>query len=224
MPPPLTTNATAPPRRPPLLKPTATGPQTKNVRKPSWLLEPKIKRFDAPNLQPSSTLPTKASLGAVRTSDLSHPSTSGRRGSVQTPTEASASTPLSASAPAPGRSAILGPGPNVNAQHQGGAPQWAEPLSPTVQDMPRPPPASLADTDAFLSDLMPPEYVALSTVTHWTYICASLQNVGTNDVRFLIRLWGFVTEFYTPQRWCRNFASSSCPCSQAVYFGPSQVN
>ena len=183
MPPPLTTNATAPPRRPPLLKPRATGPQAKNVRKPSWLLEPKIKRFDAPNLQPSSTLPTKASLGAVRTSDLSQPSTSGRRGSVQTPTEASASTPLSASAPAPGRSAILGPGPNVNAQHQGGAPQWAEPLSPTVQDMPRPPPASLADTDAFLNDLMPPEYVALSTVAHWTYICVLLQNVGANDVR-----------------------------------------
>lgn len=182
MPPPLTTNATAPPRRPPLSKPTTTGPQAKAVRKPSWLLEPKIRRFDAPNLQPGSTLPTKASLGAVKTSDISQLPTSGRRGSIQTPTEASPSTPQSASASASGRSAILGPRLNVNAQHQSSAPQWGEPLTPTVQDMPRPPPASLAETDAFLNDLMPPEYVALSTVAHWTYICASLQNVGTNDV------------------------------------------
>jgi len=42
---------------------------------------------------------------------------------------------------------------------------------------------------------MPPEYVALSTVAHWAYICVSLQNVGANDVRFLILLCGFVTEF-----------------------------
>jgi hypothetical protein len=158
MPPPLTTNATAPPRRPPPSKPTAIGPQAKAIRKPTWLLEPKIKRFDAPNLKPGSSLPTKASLGVVRTSG---PSTSGRRGSVQTPTEASPSTPLSASAT---RSAILGPRPNVNVQHQSSAPQLAEPPTPTVQDMPRLPPASLAETDAFLNDLMPPEYVALFTV------------------------------------------------------------
>jgi hypothetical protein len=149
MPPPLTTSATEPLRRPPPSRPTATGSQPKAVRKPAWLLEPKIKRFDAPNLKPGSRLPTKASLGVVRTSEISQSSTSGRRDSIQTPT-----TPQSSSAPE--RSAILGQRPNVDTQHQDSPPSLDE-------DMPRLPPASLAETEAFLSGVMPPEYVSLPT-------------------------------------------------------------
>jgi hypothetical protein len=132
----------------------AAGSQPKAVRKPAWLLEPKIKRFDAPNLKPGSTLPTKASLGTVKTSDISQPSTSSRGDSIQTPTEAS--TPQSSSA--------LGPGPNVDTQFQDNAPPLAEVQSPIMQDMQPPlPPASSAETEAFLRNLMPPEYVALPT-------------------------------------------------------------
>jgi hypothetical protein len=160
MPPPLQANAAEHPRRPPLSKPAATGSQSKAVRKPNWFFEPKIKRFDAPNLKPGSTLPTKASLGTVRTSDLSQPSTSSRRGSIQTPTEVS--TPQSSSAPE--RSAFLGPGPNVDTQYPESPPQLAEVETPTMQDVPRLPPASSAETEAFLRNLMPPEYVALPNV------------------------------------------------------------
>lgn len=199
MPPPLQNNAAEPPRRPPPSKPTATGSQPKAVRKPTRFFEPKIKRFDAPNLKPGSTLPTKASLGIVRTSDLSQPSTSGRRGSIQTPTEAS--TPQSSSAPE--RSAFLGPGPNVDTQYLESPSQLAEVETPTMQDAPQLPPASEAETEAFLRDLMPPEYVALPTFVHWTQTCSPLQNVGTYDVRFLTRLCGLCHQVYIPQRWRR---------------------
>jgi hypothetical protein len=161
MPPPLQSNAAEPLKRPPPSKPTA-GSQSKAVRKPTRFFEPKIKRFDAPNLKPGSTLPTKASLGIVRTSDLSQPSTSARRGSIQTPTEAS--TPQSSSAPE--RSTFLGPGLNVDTQYQECTPHLAEVETPTIQDAPRLPPASEAETEAFLRDLMPPEYVALPTFVY----------------------------------------------------------
>jgi len=162
MPTQLTTNATGPPRWPPPSKPTTTGPQAKATRKPTWFLEPKIKRFDAPNLKPGSSLPTKASLGTMRTSDISEPSTSGRRGSIQTPTEASASRSSSTLE----QSAVLGPGLNVDAQHRDSSPRSAEAQTPMVQDAPRLPPASLAETEAFLGGIMPSEYVALPTFVH----------------------------------------------------------
>ncbi|KAI9512345.1 hypothetical protein F5148DRAFT_18559 [Russula earlei] len=132
---PLRTGAMGPPRMAP--PPRPTGSQPRAVRKPAWLLEPKIKRFDAPNLKPSSTLPTKASLGMVRTSDTSEPSTSGRRGSILSPT-----TPVSAA---------------VDAQHQGNAPELADGEIPIAQDVPQLPPASRAETEAFLSGIMPSE-------------------------------------------------------------------
>ena len=196
MPPPLQTNAAEPPRRPPPSKPTTTGSLSKAVRKPTRFFEPKIKRFDAPNLKPGSTLPTKASLGTVKTSDLSQPSTSGRRDSIQTPTEAS--TPQSSSAPE--RSAFLGPGPFDDTQYHESPPQLEEIETPTMQDAPRLPPASSVETDAFLRDLMPPEYVALPMFAHWTQMCSPHQNVGTHDVRFSIRLCGLCPTEYTSLR------------------------
>jgi hypothetical protein len=134
-----TSTTTEPPRKPPPSRPCPAG----SVRKPTWLIQPKIKRFDAPNLKPGSSLPTKASLGVVRTSNLSQPSTSGRRGSTQTPTETSNSA-------LEGAAAALEPGSNVDAQRQGSDPQLAGTQVPSVQDVPRLPPASRAETDAFL--------------------------------------------------------------------------
>ena len=177
--PPLRTNATEPPKKP--FPPGSTGSQPKAVRKPFWLLGPKIKRFDAPNLKPGSTLPTKASLGIVRTSDNAQPSSSGRRGSIQTPTEASA--PHSSSMLE--ESAVLEPGSNIDAQNQGIAPHSADAQMPIVQDVPRLPPASMAETEKFLSGVMPPEYVSLPWFVHCTE-CPALQTVGTHDVRFQI--------------------------------------
>ena len=168
------TNATAtttePPRKPPPSRPPAGS-----VRKPNWLLQPKIRRFDAPNLKPGSSLPTKASLGVVRTSNLSQPSASGRRDSTQTPTETSTSA-LEGAAAAPE------PGSNADAQRQGSDLQSAGAQVPSVQDVPRLPLASMAETDAFLSDLMPPESVALPSSVHLTHIPPLLQAVGTHDV------------------------------------------
>jgi hypothetical protein len=173
MPPPLGVSATEPPKKLPPSRPAGS------VRKPNWLLQPKIKRFDAPNLKPSSTLPTKASLGSVRTSDIPQPLTFGRRGSTQTPTETSAPHTFSALEGA----GALEPGSNVDIQRQGSGSQLAS--SPTMQDVPRLPPASRAETDAFLNDIMPPEFVALPSFVHLTHGSPLPQMVGTHVVRFL---------------------------------------
>jgi hypothetical protein len=159
MPPSLGANAIEPPKRLPPSRPT--GSQPKAVRKPNWLLQPKIKLFDAPNLKPSSTLPTKASLGIVRTPNISQPLTSDRRGSTQTPTETSYTSSALEGAAA---------GSNVDAQHQGSDPLLARAQTPTVQDAPRLPPASRAETEAFLSDLMPSEFVALPSFVYLTHV------------------------------------------------------
>lgn len=132
-----------------------TGPQPKAVRKPTWFLEPKIKRFDAPNLKPGSTLPTKANLGVVRASNIAQLSASGRRDSIQSPIEVS--SPHTPSALEGG--AAFEPGLNLGAQRQGSVPQSAGVQSPLVQDTQRLPPASMAEADAFLNDLMPTESV-----------------------------------------------------------------
>ena len=175
MPPSLGVNTTEPPKKLPSFRPVPAG----SVRKPNWLLQPKIKRFDAPNLKPSSTLPTKASLGSARMSDIPQPLTSGRRGSTQTPTETSAPHTFSALEGA----AELEQGSNVDLQGQGSVPQLPGAQIP-MQDVPRLPPASRAETDAFLSDIMPPEFVALPSFVHLTYISPSPQDVGTHVVRF----------------------------------------
>jgi len=191
MPAPSGSGVFGPPKKLPQPRPAGSGSQPKAIRKPAWLLEPKIKRFDAPNLKPGSTLPTKASLGVVKTLDTSVPSTSARRASIQTPTEAH--TPMSPSIP--GGSVVFGVGPNVDAQHHDDAPQSADAQTPTVQDVPRLPPASRAETEAFLSDLMPPEYVILTSFVSFTHFGCSLQNVGCNDVRLLSLKCGFVAEY-----------------------------
>ncbi len=150
-------NAPGPPKK--LPPPRPTGSQPKAVRKPTYLLQPKIKRFDAPNLKPGSTLPTKASLGVVRASNIAaQPSTSGRRDSIQSPIE----TPSPHSSSALEGAAAFEPGSNVGAQHQGIA--LASAHGSTVQDVPRLPPASLEETEAFLNDVMPMESVSSALV------------------------------------------------------------
>ena len=111
----------------------------------------------------------------MRTSNLSQPSASGRRDSTQTPTETSTSA-LEGAAAAPE------PGSNADAQRQGSDLQSAGAQVPSVQDVPRLPPASMAETDAFLNDLMPPESVVLPSSVHLTHVPPLLQAVGTYDV------------------------------------------
>lgn len=50
-------------------------------------------------------------------------------------------------------------GSNVDAQRQGSVPQLAGVRTTPVQDTPRLPPASMADTEAFLNEVMPTEFV-----------------------------------------------------------------
>ena len=139
-------NAPQPPSRPPPSRPR--GPQSKVIRKPTWLLEPKIKRFDAPNLKPSSTLPTKAGLFERTSADRPQPSTSRRRDSTQTLPETS-----------PRRSSFMPDASNVDVQQRSSVPLSPDAQSPLVSDMPRLPPASMAETVAFLRNIMPSEYV-----------------------------------------------------------------
>jgi hypothetical protein len=147
MAPPSETNATTEPSRR-LLPAKPTGHHPKVIRKPMWLLEPKIKRFDAPNLKPSSTLPTKAGL-FEKISDKLQPSTSGRKNSIQTLPE-----------PYARRSSFTLEESNVDARHQSSVPQSSsDAQSPSVQDMPWLPPASMAETEAFLTNIMPSGYV-----------------------------------------------------------------
>jgi hypothetical protein len=115
-------------------------------------------------------------------SDMPQPLTSGRRGSTQTPTETSAPHTFSA----PEGAAELEQGSNVDIQGQGSAPQLAGAQIPTIQDVPRLPPASRAETDAFLSDIMPPGFVASPSFAHLAHMSPSPQDVGTHVVRFLI--------------------------------------
>jgi hypothetical protein len=184
MPPSLGVNATEPPKKVPPSRPI--GSQPKAVRKPNWLLEPKIKRFDAPNLKPSSTLPTKASLGVVRTPNISQSLPSDRMGSTQTPTETSHTSSALEGA------AGLELGSGVDAQRQGGA------QMPIMQDVPRLPPASRAETDAFLSEIMPAESVALPSFVHLAHM-SSPQDVGNHDVRFFTFECDLTTK-YSPLR------------------------
>ncbi len=93
-------------------------------------------------------------------SNIAQPSTSGRRDSVQSPIEMS--SPRTPSALEGG--AAFEPGSNADAQRQGSAPQLAGAHTSSVQSMPRLPPASMADTEAFLNDVMPPESVPSALV------------------------------------------------------------
>ena len=51
------------------------------------------------------------------------------------------------------------PGSSVDAQRQGSVPRLAGVQVPLVQDTSRLPPASMADAEAFLNDVMPTEFV-----------------------------------------------------------------
>lgn len=129
------TNVAGPSRRPP-----PPGPQARVTRKPNYLTLPKIKRFEPPNLKPSSSLPTKASLCVTaKPSDAPQSPTSVR--SSQTPTSATVPRPFMSDEP----SGVV-PGSDVDHAH-----------SPTEPAVPVPPPASMAETEAFLNDIMPPE-------------------------------------------------------------------
>ena len=149
------TNVAGPARRPP-----PPVPQARVTRKPNYLTLPKIKRFDAPNLKPSSSLPTKASLcGTAKSSDAPQSPTSVR----------SSQTPISATMPRPfmpDESSGVGLGSDVDTQGQA--------HSPTGPEVTLLPPASLAETDAFLNDIMPPECV-LSPLLDLAYLLFSLE-------------------------------------------------
>ena len=125
-------------------------------------------------------------------SNISQPLTSTRRGSIQTPTETSTPSVLEGAT-------ALELGSNVDAQFQGSAPQLAGAEMPTGQDVPRLPPASRAETDAFLSDIMPPESVALLLFVHLTHMSPLSQDVRTHDVRFLTLECDLTTK-YSPLR------------------------
>lgn len=131
-------------------RPPPPGSHVKATRKPSYFLQPKIRRFDAPNLKPSSTLPTKASLfGVAKSSEVPQSPTSGGGNSAQTPTSATTPRPPFTLDESSG----VGLGSDVDALQQ----THAHFLQPTDPQVPLPPPASMAETEAFLSDIMPPE-------------------------------------------------------------------
>jgi hypothetical protein len=136
------TNGAGPSRRPP------PGSQVKVTRKPNWLIQPKIKRFDAPNLKPSSSLPTKASLaGAARSSEGPQSPTS----SIQTPTSTTTLRPPFTLDESSGLA--LDSDMDVIQQSQAHSSPHTEPQVPLL------PPASRMETEAFLNDIMPPECV-----------------------------------------------------------------
>ena len=148
------TNIPGPSRRPPPPSSQVKVMQGKVTRKPNWLLQPKIKRFDAPNLKPSSSLPTKASLAGAATSEVPQSPTSGVGSTTQTPTSATAPRPPSTL----DETSRFGQDPDVDMLHQGQA-HSSPPAEPQV---PLLPPVSMAETEAFLSDIMPPECVSSS--------------------------------------------------------------
>ncbi|KAH9075786.1 hypothetical protein EDB83DRAFT_2352309 [Lactarius deliciosus] len=118
----------------PSSRPRQPSSQIKATRKPNWLLQPRIKRFDAPNLKPSSSLPTKALLsGAAKSPEVSQSPTSDGRSSIQTPTSATTTRPFALDG-------ASGLGMGID-----------NPQVPLL------PPASMAETEAFLNDIMPPE-------------------------------------------------------------------
>ncbi|KAI0271558.1 hypothetical protein BC834DRAFT_860173 [Gloeopeniophorella convolvens] len=129
-------NVAEPPKKGPPPKPPAG--QSKAVRKPAWLITTrKVKLIDAPNLKASSTLPTKARLFAnAKPPDAQQPLTPGRRDSVQTLPD------LSTFQPVPSNSMDPPPAP-------------VQP--PVVREIPRQPPAAIAEAEAFLNDIMPTE-------------------------------------------------------------------
>lgn|SRR6266702_2027823 len=143
MPSPSRTNVAGPSSRP-----RQPSSQIKATRKPTWLLQPKIKRFDAPNLKPSSSLPTKALLSGAKSSEV-----------PQSPTSSSVQTPTSATAPRPPSTldepSWLGQGSDVDALQQ----SHVHSSPPTDPQVPLLPPATMAETEAFLNDIMPPECV-----------------------------------------------------------------
>lgn len=155
-------NAAGPSRRPP-----APGSQLKvTTRKPNWLLQPKIKRFDAPNLKPSSSLPTKASLAGASAEVPQSPSSVGGS-TIQTPTSATAPRPPATLDGSSG----LGPDTAMGSPKQSQA-HFSPPNEPLL------PPASMAETEAFLNDIMPPEYVypssplrVIGSYFHFTLEC-----------------------------------------------------
>ncbi|KAH9043764.1 hypothetical protein EDB85DRAFT_2080724 [Lactarius pseudohatsudake] len=129
-------------------RPRQPSSQIKATRKPNWLLQPRIKRFDAPNLKPSSSLPTKALLsGAAKSPEAPQSPTSDGRSSIQTPTSATTTRPFALDG-----ASGLGMGIDVDEQQSHAhSPQPADPQVPLL------PPASMAETEAFLNDIMPPE-------------------------------------------------------------------
>jgi hypothetical protein len=56
------------------------------------------------------------------------------------------------------------PGSNIDAQRQGSVPQLAGVQTTPVQDTSRLPPASMAEAEAFLNDVMPTEFVPSTLV------------------------------------------------------------
>jgi hypothetical protein len=60
--------------------------------------------------------------------------------------------------------ATFEPGLNVDGQRQGSVPQLAGVHTPPVQDMPRLPPASMMEAEAFLNNVMPTESVPSALV------------------------------------------------------------
>ncbi|KAI9445468.1 hypothetical protein H4582DRAFT_1915640 [Lactarius indigo] len=160
MPSPPRTNVAGPSSRPRQL-----SSQIKATRKPNWLLQPKIKRFDAPNLKPSSSLPTKALLsGAAKSPEVSQSPTSDARSSIQTPTSATTPRPFALDG-----ASGLGMGIDVDVQQS-----HAHPSQPTDPQVPLLPPASMAETEAFLNDIMPPE-------------CTSPSETGVESNRLPVR-------------------------------------
>ncbi|KAI0307557.1 hypothetical protein B0F90DRAFT_1674737 [Multifurca ochricompacta] len=143
-----------PPKPPPPRSTNSTNVQSKAARKPRWLLEPKIKRFNDPNLKPSSTLPTKAGLfGAAKALETSQPSTSDKRDSTQGPNEPSTSRPSFTTEVTPG----LVSSSSADLRNRDPALQLTDIQAPSGKDVSRLPPVSMRETDIFLRDLMPPE-------------------------------------------------------------------
>ena len=183
-------NVAGPSRRPP-----APGTQVRFTRKPNWLIQPKIKRFDAPNLKPSSSLPTKASLsGAATTSEVPQSPTS-VRSSTQTPTIPHPSFMLE-------EPSGVGQGSDVDALQQSYA------HSPTEPEVPLLPPASMAETEAFLGDIMPPECVLQPSLCAFGLLSLFLRMSEPMMYDAYQTFVAAVSLRHHPQRWRRGQSPS----------------
>ena len=130
----------------PSMRPRQPSSQAKVARKPNWLIPGKIKRLDDPNLKPSSSLPTKASLArAAKSTEVPQSPTTSVMSSTQTPTSATVPHPASM-------------------RDEPSRIEQSDVHSPTEPEVPLPPPASMAETVAFLDNIMPPECVLESSL------------------------------------------------------------